>query len=77
MKRFISIMLAALTAVGFSSCSLFGNGKGGSKETEPNVDPVITDTSVGEMHFAVSGQTSADKTAVYAADGSLKESTLS
>ena len=38
---------------------------------------MITDTSVGEMHFAVSGQTSADKTAVYAADGSLKESTLS
>lgn len=61
MKKLLALLLAAALAFSLCSCSLLNRGKSKQKETEPPVAAVITDSSVGELHFTVPEYTYVEK----------------
>ena len=76
MKKLSAFLIAIALAAGLCSCSLMRPSAKKPKETEPPMDAVITDSSVGEFHFTVPEHDYVDKTVEQRADGTRKNAEL-
>lgn len=76
MKKISALLITAALIPGLCSCSLLRRSEQKPKETEPPVEEIITDNSVGEFHFTVPEHEYAEKMVEQKADGTRKNASL-